>query len=402
MDFAAIALQLLETLRSHPLWAQSEADAQWADALNRYALKPTPEELELVLRESFFASLHADEQRPTRFVLSLLPDQESAEISSAFIRFTEAQPVHRRALRALAPAAPPDSSLLCAQRSAGGVLCITGIHSFARDYGRPLALSFATTNPGAITVSFNNVRLMNIENGEVTTLTFTQFDEQRLERVLAAHQARDDGAVQRHRIVARLLLRAVNLIQKLGHGGSLWILRPDEKLAGTARYITSTGALFEVTNVIEKRELANVIVTSADPRENAAENLLRDVEEEAVAKTIAQLTSTDGAVLLTMEPRLLAYSAFIHNDPPVTVHDLQHGESEEVPSTELGGGRHRSAAAFCQAGKPGDRAAIVVSHDGVVSLFLNVGPSKNPVLPDLPRGVARLRLASVGAGFAFK
>jgi len=400
MDFAAIALQLLETLRSHPLWAQSEADAQWADALEWYALKPTPEELELVLRESFFASLHADEQRPTRFVISLLPDQHAAEISSAFIRFTDAQPVQRWALRTLAPAAPPDSSLLCAQRGADGVLCITGIHTFARDYGRPLALSFATTNPGAITVSFNNVRLMNIENGEVTTFTFTQFDEQRLERVLAAHQARDDGDVRRHRIVARLLLRAVNLIQKIGHGGSLWILRPGERLAGTARSITSTGALFDVTNEIEKREHA----PDDDPtsRERAAENLLRDVEEEAVAKTIAQLTATDGAVLLTMEPRLLGYSAFIHNDPPVKVHDLHAGEPEELPSTELGGGRHRSAAAFCAAGKPGDRAAIVVSHDGVVSLFLNVGQPKIPVFPNLPHGVARLRLASVGAGFAFK
>lgn len=405
MDFAAIARQLLQLLESRIEWLRAESDPHWASVMAQFAIQPTLAELELVLTECFFASLLAEEQRPTRFVISLLPDPPpNGDTSSGFIRFAQTRPLTRSVLRLIAPAAPPDSSLLCVQRGATGELGITGIHSFARHYGRPIALSFATSGAGVITVSFNNLRLMSIRHGEVSVLADGMpFDERTLSGVLAVHQAQEDGAVAHNVVVSRILLRAVGLVRKAGHGGAIWLLPPKTEFDGTTCFISSTGALFDVARTIEEREQRHRSTPElmAGVREGAAENLLRDVEEEAMAKAIAQLTATDGAVLMTMEPRLVGYSSFTHANPPTTITDVRDGRLEERASIELGGGRHRSAAAFCAGGAPGDRAAIVVSQDGGVSLFMNVSGPIPPLLWHLPNGVARIPLASVGRGFAF-
>lgn len=405
MDFAAIARQLLQLLESRIEWLRAEIDPQWANALGQFAFRPTEAELELVLTECFFASMLTEEQRPTRFVISLLPEpQPSGDASSGFIRFEQPQPLTRSALRSLAPAAPPDSSLLCVQRGAPGELRITGIHSFARHYGRPTALSFATTGAGSITVSFNNVRLMSIVHGEVSVVgDGMPFDERTLSGVLAMHQRRNDGEVAHNAIVCRVLLRSVGMIRREAHGGAIWLLPPRAEFEGTARIVASTGTLFDVVRAIEERSQrhARTPELMAGVREGAAENLLRDVEEEAMAKAIAHLTATDGAVLMTMEPKLIGYSSFTHASPPTTITDVRDGRQEERASTDLGGGRHRSAAAFCAGGQPGERAAIVVSQDGGVSLFMSIAGPIPPLLWHLPNGVARIRLASVGRGFAF-
>lgn len=404
MDFAALARQLAQVLSSRIEWLRAEADPQWARVMSLFAIRPTEAELEVVLRECFFASLLADEQRATRLVMSLLPDPPSnSDASSGFIRFAEAQTFSRTTLRALAPAAPPKHSLLCVQRGQDDRLVITGMHTFARHYGRPIALSFAVTEPGTLTVSSNNVRLMSVTHGEVTTLDGFPFDEAALVTALAMHQHEHEGDVLRLRIVGATLMRAARAIREAGHGGSIWICRKSSHPTWNTRAIAGTDNLFDVINRIEARERAAETSAEVMPsvREGAAEQLLRDDEEETVSRTIAQLAATDGAVLMTMEPRLVGYSTFIHADPPDTVFDTNNGRGEARPSVELGGGRHRAAAAFCGAGEPGERAAIVVSQDGGVSLFVNVSRPIPPALWHLPHGVARIRLAPVGRGFAF-
>lgn len=405
MDFAAIARQLAQLLSTRIEWLTAEADERWAQVMNMFTIRPTEAELEVVLRECFFASLLTDEQRPTRFVISLLPDApRNSDASSGFLRFTEPRPLTRSALQAIAPTASPEHSILCVQRGESGQLLVIGMHAFARHYGRPIAMSFAVTGPGTITVSSNNVRLMTIAQGEVTALEPFPFDEEAMGAALAMHQHDDSGDVLRLRIVAKILVGAAHQIRAAGHGGSVWICRKDSRLKVTTRALSGTGTLFDIVGRIEERErhAETSIEVMQGVREGAAEQLLRDVEEEAVARAIAQLAATDGAVLMTMEPRLIGYASFIHADPPGSVSEVNQGLVEARAAISLGGGRHRAAAAFCGEGNPGERAAIVVSQDGAISLFLSVAGPIPPMLWHLPHGVARLRLAPVGRGFAFR
>lgn len=404
MNFEDDARALVAALNERPDWLRWAAEPAVKEVFDQFALRPTESELVTALEESVLASLLFEEGRPTRFVMSLLPGTlPPGEFSSGFVRFERSKPLHRQTLREIAPAAPPETSVICIQRAADSTLQITGILPFARHFGRPVALSFAAYEPGSVTVSFNNRRVMSLRGGKIWTTDDSPLDEQTLVGLLAAHQTQNAAQPTRSLVLSRIIFRAAHLIRSSHHGGSIWVLPPDDEFDGTSNRIESTGPLFAGLDSIVSREERSLLRPElmAGVREGAAENFLREAEEEVIATTLAQLTATDGAVLLDMSPRLRAMSSFIHHSPPDVVNDFINGAVVPRQAHDMGGGRHRSAAAFCGAGGPAARAALVVSQDGAVSLFLKIH-HPIPPYPFLPTGVVRMPLSPVGRGFAFR
>lgn len=402
MNFAELARELLVALRRHDIWNRIEQGSPWTSGMSTLITTISERELALILEECFYASLHTDEQRAVRFVLSVVPDpSERDDPSAGFMRFAERVPLSRRALRSLSPAADPLHSVLTLQRAADDTLRLTGLWSLGRHYGRPRALSFAVEGPGVMNVSFNGSRLLSMNRGELAIVQERNIDRERIAELLMQQQARVDARAEQRLVLADLLFHAARLIQDSKHGGSIWILNDADRFEGAMRRIDATGILFEVVDHIVDgtRKYAWPDRAPVDTRERVAEDLLRSAEKEIVARSLAQLSASDGAVVMTMEPRLIGFAAFIQSNPPAQLFDVVHGRAEPRAPHELGGGRHRSAAAFCAGGSPGERAALVVSQDGDVSLFMNVDKPLQ-FFSEIPVGIVRVRMERVGAGFA--
>jgi hypothetical protein len=91
--------------------------------------------------------------------------------------------------------------------------------------------------------------------------------------------------------------------------------------------------------------------------------------------SVGNLAATDGAVLVDARVKVLGFGAFIDIPERATnVTCYSHeGRSEQKESTNIGGGRHRSAVAFCERFAPA--AAIVVSEDGRISFIWSTAPT---------------------------
>jgi hypothetical protein len=91
-------------------------------------------------------------------------------------------------------------------------------------------------------------------------------------------------------------------------------------------------------------------------------------------RNIGQLTAVDGAVIMMPDLRVHAYGARIKAqsgssqvDCATLVEPIEGDTPRKVRITEIGGLRHQSAAQFAFDQK--DSLAIVVSHDGPITLF---------------------------------
>jgi hypothetical protein len=75
----------------------------------------------------------------------------------------------------------------------------------------------------------------------------------------------------------------------------------------------------------------------------------------------------DGAVLLDLDARPRGFSTFFNGEPPRNLSEQRGTAKVQRTAENLGGGRHRSAAAFCAAFAPA--AALVVSSDGRMTML---------------------------------
>lgn len=403
MNFASNAEDFVTTLNSQIEILRADSEPKIAKALALFMIRPTLEEIAPILDECFWASLEKDEGRPTRFSLALMPDELQAQTASAFVSLAEPLPVNRKTIRRLAPVAPPEDSILCVQRR-NGALRVTGVMSFSEHYGRPVAITLTATSPGKLSISFNNRRLMAIDHGAVTMLRPLPFDERGVVNLLSTHQRGDREAdLLRNDLVGETLFQAARFVRQAGHGGSFWLLAPGSEFEGSLTAVSNSGDLFAPLLEAEARERARVNSMQIAPsvRVGLAEDALQSSEMRGVARCLANLAVTDGAVLLTMAPRLVGFGAFCHSRPPEQgVADVISTSTDFQMTRELGGGRHKAAAAFCAAGAHGERAAIVTSQDGETSLFLSVRTVMPPAIW-LENGVARIRVAPVGRSRLF-
>ena len=90
-----------------------------------------------------------------------------------------------------------------------------------------------------------------------------------------------------------------------------------------------------------------------------------------IAKTIASLTSVDGAVAITTQFRVLGFGGEILTNDSSLSHVVHPSESLKITPIESLGTRHRSAFRFCYSLE--DSVAFIFSSDGGVKATKRVG-----------------------------
>jgi hypothetical protein len=295
------------------------------------AMCPLPEEAQIapVLEETFWSSLLSEEGRPCRPRLLYVPRHES--MRQAIHRLAKPVALTRENLRKLTPSQGPLGYLVwdCASDTAE----ITGIQG--REGGDPPDFTIIAPNTGALDISWSCIRLLTLRAGRI----------ERFSRIMLPrrHDALEIVRKLTGDFEPVLLNRTIQAIEAGGHGGALWILPEGRAPDG-----------IHIGNPIQRDD--------------------RPLPQSRQARfpflaSIGYLAATDGAVLLDSRVRVLGFGAFIdipdRDQLVVSIDD--DGNAKQIASTKLGGGRHRSAVAFCVRFAPA--AAIVVSEDGRISVM---------------------------------
>jgi len=303
---------------------------------------PIPSELALtsVLEEVFYASLASDEGRPCRLRLvyegsSGAPAQLHASGSLSTVhRLAAPIPLDRDSLRRLCPVHDPARGALHWREDADGASLVgVGVPSMLATMARP-ELMIAAPAPAHLIIGYYDRALVAHRRGE--TFLRGQCALPDLQR-LSAFLGTDFGEA------ASLMPRAAMAIADEGHGGSLWVVGGELPVHGTRlNYPVLAQEDLESRGSLETRRTA--------------------------IQSLGKLASTDGAVLLDLSGRVLGFGGFYSGPAPAEL-DLARadGRTVQVPFASLGGGRHRSAAAFCAANAPA--AALVVSQDGQITIM---------------------------------
>jgi hypothetical protein len=151
-----------------------------------------------------------------------------------------------------------------------------------------------------------------------------------------------------------------------GHGGSLWVCK---ERPATDTMITLGYPIDRIT------------MSANDPQISAdlGPGILKVMQHSPLRLTsVAELASLDGAVLLSHRMEPFGFGAFIGTDASDEVFKLNPlREPKLVPSATTGGGRHRSAVAFCRRCAPA--LAVVVSSDGTVTMVSHRPGARAPV-----------------------
>ncbi len=290
---------------------------------------PDEKALAHAIEEVFWASLLKEEGRPCTPRLVYEPGEDT----SVHV-FPEPLRLEREVLRKVGPAQGP--GLVWDVQHGHPV--IVGLCRARLKAGRSPGVTVSATGSGAVDVTWNHVRLLTYRAGECLRLSTAKLGN--LAQV-TQHVARETGALMAH-----FVLPTVQRMLAQRHGGTLWIM--------------PTNTLPEGIDL--QRPL------KVDPR-TFRERFTDGESHIPWLESVAELAAVDGAVLMDAELRLLGFGAFITlaKQPPEIQKWIAGGGAKLVSAGEGVGGRHRSAAEFCDRFKPA--CAYVVSEDGGVSAF---------------------------------
>jgi hypothetical protein len=389
-------------------------------------LLPDSSVLESLLSTCYQASLMRDEGRPVTFRLLLrepsrLKTHDGPPEGLHRIVFSEPRSFDEHELRRLSCAADFYRSLIGASLDQDKGLQIWGLVNSGSRWiqavhgGRktcdflPPCLVVRVTGPGRIAVCKGSVTIVTLNSGRITCPTmdaavpswllpsFAPVDNKLFE---LHRQARgvggeswamlDDNFIKIH--MHQVYKRIVSIMRSLHHGGTI-LLVPSERateLASQNRYIDikykfaeeeprhRLGSLYlQLLNALAeeggKRGIRNRPIGWSDYVESDSKAI--ECLDEAIFETahlIADLTTTDGAVVMTKGLELLGFGAEIlgRSETIETVARVlgAGGEYSQIESTQCVGTRHRSAYRLCQ--ELHDAVAIVVSQDGMVRIIL--------------------------------
>jgi hypothetical protein len=305
-------------------------DEKFARTIARHPL-PELGQISSMLEEVFWASQLSEENRPCRPRLLYAPRQES--LRPAIHRFVQPVPLTRSNLRKLAPLQGPLGYLTWNYFS--DCVEITGIQW--REGGDPCDFIVIAPRNGALDVYWDGGRLVALRDGKIQTLSKEYWkDGLSLFQQVGKWMGKTDLI---------LLNRTIRTISDAGHGGAIWILREECAL--------------------NDMQIGHVIKLDERPLSLTGEN------RHLWLKSIGHLAAIDGAVLINARLQVLAVGTFIEISKDVKNVDYinNNGETQQRLSTEIGGGRHRSAIEFCSRFAPA--AAFVVSEDGYITLILS-------------------------------
>jgi hypothetical protein len=331
---------------------------------------PGPEDLQRILRTCFFASLSRDEGRETRFRLLYhplgtpqgTPTYAGGEVASDWIPFHPPLELTVGALVKAAHASHPRASCIVVGGTPGDPLML----GILRHQRGPRQFIFRTLSgitievaaPGELLVGSRFKTHMRYARGNA------DFPKrwQDLDSVVAALKETFEGLnVNRFMGTAMELLEA---IRDNGHGGLVLISSTATPSAiGSSRYGAFNTPFLR--QAWERRE-------RLEPEFQTAhfQQVQDQIDYYEACEFAARLTAIDGALVMTHELDVLGIGSFVV-DLESEVKEIGSDDSSAGPARVVfPGARHQAAARFCGGQQGSGAAALAVSHDGGLTLFV--------------------------------
>jgi hypothetical protein len=381
---------------------------------------PLPAGLEMLLSETYQASLRRDEERPTSLRVVVAPPTAFAASAGPprgvmRLLFDRPRTFEAAELTRLAPAAKYARSLVGVSEEGQGFAIWGVVHSGPRWLellqggrstppdlpGDPLVVR--AFGPGLLTVARGDREVAELRAGVISrpgaadvfasTWMPARFAASR-EELYALHlRARMHAAEPWGELdpdLARVLSyhmvkRVIATMRAQHHGGALLILPPDLPEADTSRLLRLKYAFREeeprrrhrTLVLAAMRALARLAATEAFGRPagwtdyaNQTRDPFLAIDEAIleVSHILAGFADVDGAVVVNRRWEILGFGAEIVGDLPevprvAVAHDIE-ATQRSYESTDAVGTRHRSAYRLCAAMH--DAMALVVSQDGLV------------------------------------
>lgn len=343
---------------------------------------PLPEstdQLASLLDVSFFATMLAEEGRPTRFA-AVYRSPDGLDGTPAR-RLERPLPFTPETIRRLAPASDPELTCLGIWPTDGG-LCVWGL----LDAPRLRGLQIFGTDTGQLRVTYFRQIQMTYAHGVGNVRR--QEDPSFLTSIQLIGAAM--GLVRPQWYRPRALLGLADALIRAGHGGAILVSkRPREEVRRRRINLTypSLGPLTTLEEpVLEAEEAA------APSPDAALFDHFKSVQRRNDIRRTARLGAVDGAVLCDPHLRIHGFGAMIdvrgmrsgahvyRVDLPGAMPHLSETPSDlsrisarhEVAIEEVGGQRHQSAVRWCST----SRAALLVlvcSQDSAASLIAPTG-----------------------------
>jgi hypothetical protein len=335
--YAGTVSKVLELLSSLPSTATSSVSIPSADHLG------------VLLNIAFWASLQQEEGRPVAVPL-LLQSPSTAED----LVFEHPISLDVQAIVKLAPAVHRERRGLGIRAEGSRTLAIWGLTPII-----PSALCVDVKGPGLLVVKGMLRNVMIYHAGEATFLEDEDYNT--LVRITRLALPADTPTGDRF-VDAYWTTRVVDSMRRVGHGGIVLLVPSDssgwrDALSDTPRYQCSPPF----------RGLRDAL--DRLPRNPYAGHALIESEHlQYAADTVGQVTAVDGATVLDMDLKLLAFGAMIQSGQ-LSIDDVLCVDAGRAtaggvtrPIRELGGARHRAAAEFCC--RLQESVAFVASQDG--------------------------------------
>lgn len=321
---------------------------------------PTVEHLEAVIPDAFWASLLKDEGRPLNFRLGLYqPDDDLKQVS--FHDFETPVSFTAMEIKRLAPGVTTSEGFLTVQFE-GETPVITGIGTHPKYIVKHPFTIHAIPN-GELRFTWMGFHIAHFHDGRLDRLSEDPTKYVGVFRGFVAVMGFDEPDDV---YAVRLLGNAVEKLREHGHGGSIWML----------------GKGVELRTVDVKYR-----THSRSGARDADSNDIGFRDESYWSESIGQMSGVDGAVVLSSSAEPIGFGAFIEIGVlPEVWSPARGGGWTKKAGREVGGGRHRSAVAFCSLHRPS--LAIVVSQDGGMTVVTSDRTGRVRLEPWTPLGPA--------------
>jgi len=343
---------------------------------------PVPDseaDLAAILDVCFFATMLAEEARPTRFAAAYRAPDGLDGIPAR--RLERPLPFTPETIRRIAPATDPDLTSLGVWRGEDDLM-VWGL----LDAPRLRCLQIFGTDTGQLRVTyFRQIQMIYAHGvGRVRAENDPSFLTS-IQLIAAAM-----GLVRPQWYRPRALLGLADTLIRAGHGGAILVSRrPREEVRRGHIGLTypSLGPLRTLEEpVLEAEEAA------APSPDAALFKHFKSVERQNDIRRTARLAAVDGAVLCDPHLRVIGFGAMIdvqgmppgasvyRVDLPTAMPHLSETPADlsrisgrhAIPIEEVGGQRHQSAVRWC-ATSPLARLALVCSQDSAASLIAPTG-----------------------------
>jgi hypothetical protein len=337
--------------------------------------------LAALLDASFFATMLAEEGRPTRFAAAYRAPDGLDGVPAR--RLARALPFNPESIRRLAPATDPELSCLGVWTSDDGELCIWGL----LDAPRLRCLQIFGTDTGQLRVTYFRQIQMTFANGIGRVRTENDPSFLTSIQLIAAAM----GLVRPQWYRPRALLGLADTLIRAGHGGAILVSRrPREEVE--RRWISVTYPSLGRLTTLEEPVLEAEEADPAPSPDAALFEHFKSTERRNDIRRTARLAAVDGAVLCDPHLRIVGFGAMIDVrgmrsearayivDLPAAMPHLSETPADlsrisarhSVPIEEIGGQRHQSAVRWCSTSRAA-LLALVCSQDSAASLIAPTG-----------------------------